>query len=152
MKRGNGISLSSNVLLPSRGAFVASNSLLPAWLLMPSRRQCHTHVDGAPSRLPGRSDRGLSRLFFPRPKLTKSHFQQAASNFSRPARQTDLAHPFNVPYPVSHFNQRSPTFAQANCSNMFRTSNHISPHLTPINTRIQLLIHQPANHHIVSSH
>jgi hypothetical protein len=30
---------------------------------MPSRRQCHTHVDGAPSRLPGRSDRGLSRLF-----------------------------------------------------------------------------------------
>ena len=63
MKRGNGISLSSNVLLPSRGAFVASNSLLPAWLLMPSRRQCHTHVDGAPFRPPGRRERGLSRLF-----------------------------------------------------------------------------------------
>ena len=63
-KREDGISLGFNVLLPSRGAFVASNSLLPAWLLMPSRRQCHTHVDGAPSRLPGRSDRGLSRLFF----------------------------------------------------------------------------------------
>ena len=91
-------------------------------------------------------------VFSPRPKRTKSHFHQAASNFSRPARQTDLPHPFNVPYPVSHFNQRSPTIAQANCSNMFRTSNHISPHLTPINTRIQLLIHQPANHHIVSSH
>ena len=43
----------------------------------------------------------LVTSFFPRPKLTKSHFHQAASNFSRPARQTDLAHPFNVPYPIS---------------------------------------------------
>lgn len=37
-------------------------------------------------------------------------------------------------------------------SNMFRTPNHLPPHLRPINTRIQLLIHQPTNHHIIPSH
>ena len=149
MKRGNGISLSSNVLLPSRGAFVASNSLLPAWLLMPSRRQCHTHVDGAPFRPPGRRERGLSRLFSA-VKVDQVSLPPGCQQFFQTSKADRP--PSSLQYPMSHFNQRSPTFAQANCSNMFRTSNHISPHLTPINTRIQLLIHQPANHHIVSSH
>lgn len=35
---------------------------------------------------------------------------------------------------------------------MLRTPNHLPPHLRPINTRIQLLIHQPTNHHIIPPH
>lgn len=35
---------------------------------------------------------------------------------------------------------------------MFRTPNHIPPDLTPINARVQLLVHQSADNHIVAAH
>lgn len=36
-------------------------------------------------------------------------------------------------------------------SHMLRAPNHLAPHLRPINTVIQLLVHQPADNHIVPS-
>ena len=35
---------------------------------------------------------------------------------------------------------------------MFRAPHHLPPHFRPIDTRVQLLIHQSTHHHIVSSH
>lgn len=33
---------------------------------------------------------------------------------------------------------------------MFRAAHNLAPNLSPINTRIHILIHQPANHHVVT--
>lgn len=35
---------------------------------------------------------------------------------------------------------------------MLRAPNHLSPHLCPVNALVQLLVHQPADDDIVSSH
>ena len=35
---------------------------------------------------------------------------------------------------------------------MLRAPDHISPYFAPINARVQLFVHQPTNHDIVSPH
>jgi hypothetical protein len=126
---------SSRPLLISRMSRFQDWPFLLAWLLVPYHRQCHT-LRGWSTISSLRLDHGISCLFRGR----------SASNPPNPAADR----PPSSSRPICAFKSHLPI--DSNSSNVFRTSNHISPDLTPINTRIQLLIHQPANHHIVASH
>jgi hypothetical protein len=111
---------------------------LPAWLLMPSCRHAIAHADGAPSR---------------RPCLAMTYHVYSATTASPCASLGNLPDPeISFIMFVPHISAQIPPTFSINISNMFRAPNHIPPHLTPINTRIQLLVHQPAHHHIVSPH
>jgi len=107
---------------------------LLAWLLVPYHRQCRSLRRGCAISSP-RLNHGISCVFRGRP----------ASNPPNPA----AGRPPSASCPICAIKSHLPI--DSDPSDMLRTSDHISSDLTPINTRIQLLIHQPANHHIVSS-
>lgn len=98
------------------------------------------HTRGAPSHLPSLTMADQVLLL-----------ACLASSPQDPADRTDplSAHQTS---PSRRISQTNPLFLSHSLSNMFRTPNHIPPNLTPINARVQLLVHQPAHHHIVAPH
>jgi hypothetical protein len=94
------------------------------------------YADGAPYRLPG------SIMAYP--------VFSAAGLPATLQTQQQTDRPPSASLPICAVKSHLPI--DSDPSDMLRASDHISSDLAPINTRVQLLIHQPADHHVVSPH